>query len=192
MPAPVVLVLIGGAPGTGKTTLGQRIAGEFALPLFTKDTLKEVLFDALGWSDVAWSRRLGVASVALLFSIAAAQLAAGRSLILESNFRPEFDTPRVLELLRQWPAVPIQCFCQAAPDVVARRFQHRWEAGVRHPGHVEHEQIDTFAATHLQQHYAPLEIGGTCFELDTTDFATLELAPVLAAIRVALAGAAAE
>lgn len=187
-----LLILITGAPSTGKTTLGQRIGHELALPFFYKDGIKETLFDAVGWSDLAWSRKVGAASIALLFAIAEAQLAAGRAVIIESNFRPEFDTPRALDLLQRHPCKPFQIFCQAAPDTLMRRFQQRWESGARHPGHIENEQLATFAATHLDGSYTPLAIGGSLHTLDTTDFTRLDLdlAPLFAALRAALADTA--
>ncbi len=62
-----MLVIINGAPGAGKTTLGRRLAKDLELPFLSKDDIKECLFGALGWSDRAWSMKLGRASVELLF-----------------------------------------------------------------------------------------------------------------------------
>jgi predicted kinase len=51
MPAPV-LILITGAPCTGKTTIAQHLAGKFQLPVVHKDDIKERLFDRLDYSRV--------------------------------------------------------------------------------------------------------------------------------------------
>lgn len=83
--APLV-VLVTGAPASGKSTVGRQLARALGLPFFAKDVFKETLFDALGWSDREWSRKLAVASMQLLYTCAAAELEVGRSLVLECNF----------------------------------------------------------------------------------------------------------
>jgi predicted kinase len=80
-----LLVLVTGPPGGGKTALAAPLARGLGLPLLSKDELKESLFDSLGTGDPEWSRRLGRAAVALLFVVAARELEAGRSLVLEAN-----------------------------------------------------------------------------------------------------------
>ena len=43
-----LLIIINGAPCTGKTTLGRKLAKQLCLPFLSKDGIKEVLFDTLG------------------------------------------------------------------------------------------------------------------------------------------------
>jgi adenylate kinase family enzyme len=40
------VVLVSGAPGSGKTTIAVPLAAELGLPLLSKDIIKEQLFDA--------------------------------------------------------------------------------------------------------------------------------------------------
>src|SRR5579884_2907042 len=116
------LIIISGPPGTGKTTLGKRLAKELSLPFIHKDGIKELLFDKLGWSDRAWSKTLGIASYALLFYFLETQLSAGRSCIVESNFHADFDTERFLALKAQYDFEPLQICCMADGEVVFQRF----------------------------------------------------------------------
>ena len=77
-PRPVALVITG-PPASGKTTVGRQLAARLQIPFLGKDLFKETLFDSLGWQDRDWSRRLGGASMALLFRVAAALLNATRA-----------------------------------------------------------------------------------------------------------------
>lgn len=177
-----LLVVITGAPCTGKTTLGQRLAERFALPLLSKDGIKEILFDTLGWSDREWSRRLGGASMALLFAFAEAQVRAGRSAIVEANFSRGYDTPRFVDLRARHAFRTLQIVCAAPPDVVVKRYMARWEAGARHPGHVESGQRDELAAALGDERYGALEIGGAVVTLDTADLGAISYDEVFAAV----------
>jgi predicted kinase len=126
----VELTIILGSPASGKTTLARRLARDRSLPCLCKDDVKEALFDAVGMGDRDWSRRLSEASFAVLARLACAQLALGRSLILEGNWRsvhvPLFEP--VLERARVR-----QIWCQAAPAEIVRRFTERR----RHSGHLD-------------------------------------------------------
>ncbi|MDA1096634.1 MAG: hypothetical protein O3B84_05200 [Chloroflexi bacterium] len=89
------LVVVSGAPGTGKTSIGRFIPQRLEAPFLNKDLIKESLFDSLGVKDREWSRKLGIASIDLLFGVAEAILVPGNSLVIESNFHREYDPPRV-------------------------------------------------------------------------------------------------
>jgi predicted kinase len=67
------VVLISGAPGSGKTSLAGPLAAELGFALLGKDRIKETLHDALGAPapDLAWSRRLRAAAIELLWTLAA-------------------------------------------------------------------------------------------------------------------------
>lgn len=97
-----LLIIIGGKLATGKSTLARRRADDLGLPFFSKDALKETLFDALGIADRAWSRQLGIASFALLRTISESLLNAGQSLIVEANFLAEYDAALYQSLIKRY------------------------------------------------------------------------------------------
>ena len=80
------MVLVSGAPGSGKTSLAGPLAAELGFALLGKDRIKERLHDALGApeSDLAWSKRLGAAAMEVLWALAA----DAPAVVLEANFRP--------------------------------------------------------------------------------------------------------
>lgn len=187
-PAPL-LVIICGKPATGKTTLGRRLAADLGLPFFSKDGVKETLFDALGVGNRAWSRRLGGASLATLRYITGTLLAAGQSLIVEANLHAEQDAPFYQSVAAQHGARVAQVWLTAEPGVILRRFERRAASGVRHPGHVELANMEEFRATLLRSDDAPLPLVGALCVVDTTDVAAVEYNTILHALRMAWDGA---
>ncbi|HNP74285.1 MAG TPA: AAA family ATPase [Kouleothrix sp.] len=188
MPTPL-LMIISGPPCSGKTTLGAWLAAELRLPLFHRDAFKELLFDTLGWDDLAWSQRLGGASYALLYHTAEALLRAGRSLIVESNFDPAHDHERLRALAEQHPFLPLQVRCMADGPVLFERFKRRTESGTRHPGHLDHLNVAVYEPV-AREGAGPrndfLDIGGARIDVDTTDFAALDYPRLLAEVRAAI------
>lgn len=60
-----LLIIVSGAPGTGKTTLARRLSERLSMFLLTRDDLKETLGDSLPSSSVSGSRALGRAAFRL-------------------------------------------------------------------------------------------------------------------------------
>ena len=177
MPAtasPPLVLIISGPPCTGKTTLARRLAASFALPLMTKDTIKESLFETLRAQDRAWSKRLGGASMELLYVYVESQLAAGQSCVVEGNFVAAFGTPAFRRLQERYVFLPIQINCVADPAILAARFHERALSGERHPGHQDHLPRDPRLDSSMPGRIKQLDIGGHVIELDTSDFAQLD------------------
>src|SRR3954464_3844836 len=116
--ATTLVIIVTRPPGSGKTTLGRRVAEEFRLPFIHKDGIKELLFDTLGWSDREWSKRLGHATYMIPFHILEGLLKAGTSVVVESNFPPAFDDERFGELRAKYPFDAFQVVCVADGDVL--------------------------------------------------------------------------
>lgn len=180
-----LLLIVAGPPGTGKTTLGRRLAHDLDLPFVNKDGIKERLFDSLGWKDRARSKELGVASIGVLFYFVEAQLAAGGSLVVENNFHPEYENERFHALVKRYGCFPFQVRCWADGRVLMGRYRRRAESGERHPGHVDHLPYPEVDAALLRGRDEPLDIGGEVLEVDTTDFTSVEYGAILQAVRAA-------
>ncbi|KKP88523.1 MAG: hypothetical protein UR93_C0012G0001, partial [Berkelbacteria bacterium GW2011_GWA2_35_9] len=103
-----LLIIVSGPPASGKTTLGKIIAKEFRLAFLNKDSIKESLFDILGIKDREWSKKVGSASYSILYRFMETLLVANQSLVVDSNFRPEFDTKKFLDLKQKYTFITIQ------------------------------------------------------------------------------------
>jgi predicted kinase len=177
-----VLVVVSGPPCTGKTTLARQIATEFGLPFYYKDGLKETLCDALGCGDVAWSRRLSSACMELLYHIARTELAVGRSLGIEANFRPELAGQSYRNLCTTYACRPIEVHCTADAQITVQRFRQRGASGARHPGHHDAKMAATVAKNIIGGVYGPLELGGPLLRIDTTDWSAVDSVGILTQI----------
>ncbi len=173
LPKPL-LVIIDGPPGTGKTTLGRRLAQDFRLPFVNKDAIKELLFESLGWKDREWSKKLSLATYDLLYYFVEVQLRAGHSQIVESNFKGEISSKAFLALKAKYDFEPFQIQCRTAGEILYRRFKDRAESGQRHLGHVDQDQYEEQKEILLKGYHDPLNIGGKIFDLDTTNFETID------------------
>jgi len=165
---PLVLIITG-APASGKSTLGHQLAVALGVPYLSKDLFKETLFDSLGWHDRAWSRRLGGASMRLLFRSAEALLEAGQSIALESNFSATWDTPQFLALAKRYACRFVQVVCSAPGPTLVERYERRARSGERHPGHADVAALDELLPRLLTERWDALELEGPVFRVDTTD-----------------------
>jgi predicted kinase len=161
------VLIVTGPPASGKSTLGRRLARGLGLPFLSKDLFKETLFDELGWSDREWSRRLGGASMALLFRSAAALLEAGQSVALESNFYSEWDTPPLRQLAEKFACRFVQVVCTASGPTLLERYKRRIVTRERHPGHTESEPIEETLSRLLNGHWDALDLDGPVIHVDT-------------------------
>jgi cytidylate kinase len=180
-PLPVLLI-VSGPPCAGKTTLARRLAAHFSLPLVTKDTIKETLFDTLGCGDRAWSKQLSGASMELLFRSAESQIAACRSCVIEGNFAAHLAGPTLLELKQRHPFEPVQIQLRTEASVLVQRLRRRALSRERHPGHLDQASLCTLRRETVRDRLDTIAIGGQLIELDTTEFGAVDYEALLAQI----------
>ena len=155
-----LVVVVTGPPAAGKTTIARELAARLRLPLITKDTIKEALFDGLGTGNLAWSQRLGEATYLAMLALAEESVAAGASLVLEANFIRGGEA--------RLPALParfVQVHCSAPLDVLVERYASR----ERHPGHIDSERIDALRDAVETGRHDPLDLPGETIRIDTSD-----------------------
>jgi predicted kinase len=169
------LVYVSGAPGAGKTSLAGPLAAELGFALITKDVIKETLHDALGAPaevDLAWSRRLGGASMELLWTLAA----RAPDVVIEANLRPysEYERGRLLGLAGMLGpgGHPVEVHCACPAELASARYNAR----ATHPVHV----IKSLPVSAMAEYDRPVGIGGLVM-VDTTG--RVDVAAVAALVR---------
>ena len=178
------LIIVSGPPCAGKSTLANRLREELGWPLLAKDSIKELLFDSVGWHDRAWSRKLSEASYAVLFNVAAELLRAGQHCVIEGNFRWRDTAGRFGSLL--WPELRVVQICCTAPlAVLSARLHSRIAAGQRHPGHLDAATVQEIEGE-LARFNQPLPIAGPQLVFDSTQPERMAVDKVLEALRALL------
>lgn len=111
-------LLVGGWPGSGKTTLSRALASELGIPCLSKDVVKEALMDALGApSTVEESRELGRAAVFAVLGAARGCQGA----VIDSTWYP-YSEP----LVRALPGPVVEVRCRIPLDLARDRYRNRF------------------------------------------------------------------
>jgi predicted kinase len=180
------IIIVTGRPAAGKSTLARWLSQELKLPLVSKDSIREELFDRLGWKDRKWAQELGKASVDMMFYFARAELEVGHSIIMDNSFYPPVSNPRFQALKKQYKAESIQIVCDSDRETLFQRFKARADSGNRHPGHGDYDVLKELHMNLADTSSQILEIGGSVIEVDTTDFAKVDYQEILKQVKSSL------
>ncbi|MDE7283883.1 MAG: AAA family ATPase [Lachnospiraceae bacterium] len=128
-------ILVTGIPAAGKSTMAEVISERLKLPVISKDTIKELLFDNVGFQSRAEKVNLGIASMEIMYYAAGQLMKAGQSFILENNFEysSEYGIKKLIEKY-QYSALTITL--TGDYKVIYQRFLERENSPDRHRGHV--------------------------------------------------------
>lgn len=182
-----ILILQGG-PATGKTTLGKKIAKEFQFPYFSKDNIKELIFDFIGLPTTPAllndntsqnssydenegklsGMKMDEASVAILFQLIEAQIQVKKSCIVDCTF-DEIHSSTFKKLKSKYFFFPIQIYCYADLDVLSQRYKERAATRERHPGHFDNLLLQSFLEDPSRYDLGPIDIEGAMFSINTTN-----------------------
>lgn len=173
------IIIVTGRPAAGKSTFATWLSQELKLPLVSKDSIREELFDRLGWKDRKWAQLLGKASVDMMFYFARAELEVGHSIIMDNSFYPPVSNPRFQALKEEYNAESIQIVCDSDRETLFQRFKARADSGDRHPGHGDQDVLEELYANLAHNSSQILDIDGSVIEVDATDFVKVDYEKIL-------------
>jgi predicted kinase len=157
------IVLISGAPASGKTTVARPLAERLGFALLTKDDIKETLYVALRGApgDVEFSHTIGSAAMELLWSLAPHCPAV----VLEANFRTRSPSERekVAALLAQPDTQLVEVYCRIPREEASRRFFERARLERHHPAHA----LAAMSPERMMEYEEPFALSPV-IEVDTT------------------------
>lgn len=190
-------ILVTGIPASGKSTMAAYLAKELGIPMFSKDAIKERLFDTLGFNSREEKVRLGVAAMEIMYDAARSCFSGGQSVILENNFE---DSSRegLSALFAEYACDVITVQMTGDLREIYNRFAARDQSPQRHRGHVVNDcypekpggerahttiPYEVFARSAIGRGMERLPWDGSCIRVDTTDASRIDNAGVAAQIR---------
>lgn len=126
------LVLVGGLPGTGKSTLARGLARRAECVVIRSDLVRKELAGlsatertasgyGAGIYDESWTERTYTETLCR----AEALLWEGRRVIVDASFRAESHRRAFLEAARRWGVPALFLHCQASPETTRQRLAAR-------------------------------------------------------------------
>ena len=166
------LILITGQLASGKTTYGKKISNTLKIPFFSKDIIKEVLFDSLYNDNISYEekRNLGAVSYDMFYYIIEEHMKVGTPIIAESNFVKE-SVPIIKNLLNKYNYECITLRFTGDLKVLYERFLKREYSSERHMGLNSNGKFDKYEVfEETSKKISEFKIGDNEIVIDTTDF----------------------
>ena len=128
-------ILVSGIPAAGKSTIARQLSEKLKLPMLSKDNIKEILFDQIGFESRSEKVRLGTASMEIMYYAAAQLMKVNLPFILENNFENASKEGLVC-LLERYNYSALTVTLTGDYEAIYHRFVERNISPDRHRGHV--------------------------------------------------------
>ena len=127
------MIVVGGVPGAGKTTLARRLADALHVPAIARDEIREGMHVTVGSDDPSEARRFSDASFETFWAVVQDLLGAGVSVVAEAAFHRDLAASDFAATCEQSDLVLV--WCVVDPSVALARYRAR--APLRHPAHAD-------------------------------------------------------
>ncbi len=188
-------IIITGIPASGKSVMAEFLSEKLDLPVFSKDKIKELLYDDVGFRSREEKVRLGIAAMNIMYHAAEQLMRRGRPFILENNFE-HISRQGLEELLQRYSYIPVVVSLTGDRQELYLRFLKRDGTPERHRGHITNrypeqdppEDIspipyEAFAAGIAARGMDTFTVDGPHITLDTTDFTKIDYEELLRNLR---------
>lgn len=128
-------ILVTGIPAAGKSTMAEFLAEYLGLPVISKDKIKELLYDTIGFCSREEKVMLGIAGMNIMYYMAEQLMKRGQSFILENNFE-NVSKEGLVAILEKYSYKAITVTLTGDYEKIYQRFLKRNDSPDRHRGHV--------------------------------------------------------
>lgn len=193
-------ILICGMPAAGKSYMARQLSDILGIPMFSKDDIKERLYDTVGFTCREEKVALGVGAMEIMYYAAEQVISKGESVILENNFETS-SIQGVRNLLERCKCKPITIELTGKADVIYKRFLARDVSPERHRGHVVNTcypelpgqaavynpmSLEQFVDGFTKRGMVGFDIGGPRIIVDMTDFQKVDCVAIAERVRALL------
>ena len=159
------------------------LAEHFGLPVISKDKIKEFMYDDIGFCSREEKAKLGIASMNIMYYMAAELMKSNQPFILENNFEKISREP-LIQILEKYSYKAITVTLTGNYSKIYERFTERNSSPDRHRGHVVNDcypektpnkdinpiSYENFVSGIIDRGMDSFEANGTHIVVDTTDF----------------------
>ena len=160
-----ILVVVGGPPGSGKTTLAHGLAAAIGCPAICRDEIKEGMALTQPGFTAAPGDELTQRTLPVFFGMLNLLVRAGVTTVAEAAFQDYVWRPR-LEPLRGLARIRV-VHCLVSADVAAARIARRDREEPRRRVHAAPRELAEREALH--EAYQPVKLDAPALAVDTSD-----------------------
>ena len=128
-------ILVTGIPAAGKSTIAKYVSEKLDIPMISKDGIKELLFDDVGFNSREEKVKLGNASASIMYYMAEQFMCHKQPFILENNFE-NATKDGLNKILDKYSYKTITVTLTGDYRTIYERFVERNNCVDRHRGHV--------------------------------------------------------
>ena len=126
------LILITGDLASGKSTLAASLSESLNITYLTKDSLKEIACDAIGYTSREENRKLSISAVNSMIYVFEQSAKVGQDIILEANFRSD-ELAKIKEMCNEYSYNVVLIALTGDINLLYQRFLDRLPT--RHRAH---------------------------------------------------------
>lgn len=124
------LIILTGAPASGKSSLSKALSERTAIDFISKDNLKIGLFEQYGFTSHDQKKNLSRLGEKMLYDRIKDSILKQQDIIVDNNFK-NYDIIRSYQ--QDFCNVRVYCInCAASSDILAQRYNERITSGNRH------------------------------------------------------------